>query len=99
MHSGRTLWEELCQHYQRGVRGVEHMLEQWCSLAQHVDSRRHHHVTTLLGIQLDEARWWRDACSSYFQKFSKLPLPEGVPHPEHSLDHYMSIQHHFVPGI
>lgn len=53
----------------------------------------------LLQIQLKEARWWRDACLSYFKQFSKMELPENVPQPEHNLDYYKSLKFPFAPGI
>ena len=45
-----------------------------------------------------EAREWRDACTQYFQQFSKRPLPAGVEPPEYPLEHYISKQLHYAPG-
>src|SRR4029078_6750974 len=68
--SGRTLWDELCHRYDRGVAAVRRMRATWEGLAPFVDSARHGHVRRLLAIQEQEARWWRNACLLYFQTFS-----------------------------
>jgi len=99
LRSGRTLWEELCHRYHAGVERVRAMRATWNELREHVDPERFEHVAALLGVQENEARWWRDACILYFQSFSKLPLPDGIEPPRGTLDHYQTIQHHYVPGI
>ena len=78
MRSGRTLWDELCLHYQRGVDWVRGTRRQWDSLAGVIDPERHASVASKLAIQERDATWWRDACLLYFQTFSHRPLPEGV---------------------
>ena len=97
--SGRTLWDELCQRYQSGVDAVRTMARTWASLEGSIDERRHAHVGTLLQIQEKEARWWQGACLLYFQTFSRLPLPPGCEAPTQTLDEFMRIRHHHVPGI
>jgi alpha-glucuronidase len=99
MRSGRTLWQELCHCYQRGVDFVRTMQRTWAGLAGHVDPARFEHVSGFLKIQEQEARWWRDSSLLYFQTFSTLPLPEGYEAPEKSLEHYRSLRHYYVPGI
>ena len=42
-------------------------------------------------IQERDAVWWKDASLSYFQTFSKLPLPAGVEKPQRTLDEYKKI--------
>jgi alpha-glucuronidase len=98
MKSGRTFWEELCLHYQRGVDGVRQLRRDWNSLAGSVDPERFAHVQALHRRQEKDARIWRDGCLLYFQQFSQLPLPAGVEAPEHALPDYESIQLHYVPG-
>lgn len=39
------------------------------------------------------ARVWRDACLSYFQTFSRMPVPAEYEKPEHPLDCYMKIRY------
>jgi alpha-glucuronidase len=98
LKSGRTLWDELCLHYQAGVNEVRTWLDAWASLEGRIDQERFVHVQTLLRRQEREARWWRDACLLYFQTFSGRPLPAGVEPPEHTLAYYQGIHLHYVPG-
>ena len=98
LHSGRTLWDELCLHYQEGVNRVRGWLPPWASLKGLIDDERFDHVQALLVRQEREARGWRDACLLYFQTFSHRPLPPGVERPEHTLAYYQGIQLQFVPG-
>ena len=98
MKSGRTLWDELCVRYQRGVDVVRSWQQTWASLERTIDAERFQHVRALLRRQEREAREWRDACTQYFQLFSKRPLPAGVEPPEHPLTYYQSIQRRYVPG-
>ena len=97
LHSGRTLWNEMCYRYQSGVEGVQQMARTWDSVARYVDEERASQVKMLLNIQLNEARWWRDACLSYFQTFSKMPLPPGVRGPAHTLEYYQSLTFPYAP--
>jgi alpha-glucuronidase len=98
MKSGRTLWDELCLHYQRGVDAVRGWRESWSSLEPSMDRERFQHVSALLGRQERETIEWRDACLQYFQTFAKRPLPAGVEPPAHPLSYYESIKRRYVPG-
>jgi alpha-glucuronidase len=88
MRSGKTLWDELALHYQRGVDWVRLTRRKWDSLAHVIDPERHAAVSQKLEIQERDAVWWRDACLLYFQQFSKRPLPAGVERPAHTLAEY-----------
>jgi alpha-glucuronidase len=99
MKSGKTLWNELCLQYNLGVDQANEMYTTWLKQKGRVNSEQFEEVRSLLNIQRNEAEWWRDACLSYFQTFSKRPLPEGVPKPKHSLEYYMSLEFPFAPGI
>jgi alpha-glucuronidase len=99
MKSGRTLWDELCHHYYAGVDSVQWMQQQWDSIHKHIDAERYQQVKTLLGIQYNEAIWWRNACVLYFQTFSKRDIPAGLTKPDQSLDYYQSLEFPFAPGI
>lgn len=90
MRSGRTLWDELAWHYQRGVDWVRATRRDWEALAGVIDPERHAAVAKKLAIQERDAVWWRDAVLLYFQTFSKRPLPEGVEKPQKTLDEYKS---------
>jgi alpha-glucuronidase len=98
MRSGRTMWDELCLHYQRGVEAVRGWQKSWDALAGLIDAARFGAVQARLRRQEHDARDWRDACLQYFQIFSKRPLPAGVEPPAHPLDYYQAIQLHYVPG-
>ncbi len=99
LHSGRTLWDELCHRYATGVAFVHGMRRTWAELATYVDAGRHAHVAALLTIQEKEARWWRDACLLYFQTFSKRPFPVDCEPPQGALADFMAIKKSHVPGI
>jgi alpha-glucuronidase len=88
LRSGRTLWDELALHYQRGVDWVRAARKSWNALADVIDPQRHQEVSKKLELQERDAVWWRDACLLYFQTFSKRPLPAGVERPQKTLDEY-----------
>lgn len=70
MRSGRTLWQELCFRYNRGVMAVEGYVSTWQAMAPYVDRRRHTEVADRLDTQLRDAREWRDVCLEYFGHFA-----------------------------
>jgi len=98
MRSGRTLWDEIALHYQKGVESVRSWQTTWAGLQGAIDPQLHAHVSALLRIQEQEARRWRDACLLYFQTFAKRPLPAGVEPPERDLDYHKNYQPAYVPG-
>jgi alpha-glucuronidase len=98
MHSGNTLWEELCLRYNSGVDSVRAMQKQWSSLKKYVDEERFKQVTMLLDIQEKEAVWWRDACLSYFREFSKMDIPAKYEQPAKTLEYYKSLSFPYAPG-
>ncbi|HWA88303.1 MAG TPA: alpha-glucuronidase family glycosyl hydrolase [Opitutus sp.] len=98
MRSGRTLWDELCLHYQQGVESVRDFQKTWNGLKPFIDDERFEHVKSLLARQEKDAATWRDACLLYFGQFSKKPLPAGVEKPAHDLAYYESVRLHDMPG-
>ncbi len=88
MKSGRTLWNELALHYQRGVDWVRKTRATWATFADAIDAQRHAEIAEKFAIQERDAVWWRDACLLYFQTFSKQPLPSGVELPARTLEDY-----------
>ncbi|HXB93763.1 MAG TPA: hypothetical protein VNU70_01350, partial [Puia sp.] len=98
MRSGRTLWEELCHSYYRGVDSVRWMQQTWNTLKGAIDTQRWDQVRMRLVMQEKEAVWWRNACLLYFQTFSRLPLPAGAEQPDHTLDYYKQLQFYYPPG-
>jgi alpha-glucuronidase len=88
VRSGRTLWDELAVHYQRGVDWVRAARKDWDALRGAVDAERHAAVSKKLALQERDAAWWRDACLLYFQTFSKRQLPPGVERPRMTLEEF-----------
>jgi alpha-glucuronidase len=89
--SGRTLWDEMAVRYQRGVDWVRQAGKDWNNLKGVIDPERHAAVAKKLAIQERDAVWWKDASLSYFQTFSKRPLPPGVEKPQRTLEEYKKI--------
>jgi alpha-glucuronidase len=98
MTSGRTLWSELIGRYDLGVEQVRRMRQTWESLRGRVDDERFAEVDAFLGIQEQEAQWWRDASVAYFQSVSRRPLPAGSRPAAHTLDWYKALSFPYAPG-
>ena len=78
LSSGRSVWDELCLHYDRGIKTVADYQKTWNSLRPYVSESIFLEVEKKLDIQHNDAIWWRDACVGYFQLFSKRALPSDV---------------------
>ena len=98
MSSGRSVWDELALHYTHGVAVVSQMRGAWAAQQGRVDPERFAQVAAFLGIQEQEAQWWRDACIAYFQSLSKRPLPAGIAPPAHPLEYYQALKFPYAPG-
>ena len=98
MPSGRTLWEDLVAHYDRGVAYVGDMRRQWDGVRAQVDDERWQKTATYLAVQEREARWWRDASLAYWMSLNGRPLPVGVAPPAHDLAWYKAQSFPYVPG-
>ena len=90
--SGRTLWNELVHRYSAGVDSVRAMQRGWRSVRSAIDAERFAEVDSFLSIQAREARWWRDAALSYFQTFSRMPIPARYEQPRHPLEYYERLE-------
>jgi alpha-glucuronidase len=91
VRSGRTVWDELVFRYNAGVDTVRAMQKSWASVRPVVDAQRFADVGAFLEIQEREARWWRDAALTYFQQFSRTPIPATYEQPAHPLAYYQRI--------
>lgn len=98
MASGKTLWEELVAHYDRGVAYVGDMRRQWDGVRAQVDAERWQKTATWLAVQEREARWWRDASLAYWMSVNERALPAGVAPPAHDLAWYKAQSFPYVPG-
>lgn len=85
LRSGRSLWDELCYKYQKGVDDVRAFQRVWKEMQPYVDAERYQAVAERLDIQAHDAVWWKDACLEYFRTFSKQPYPKGVEPPVFTL--------------
>ena len=92
MSSGRTLWDEICHRYDRGVKKVREYQAVWEQAKPYVDAERWEAVRAKLEIQESDARWWRDACVQYFGEFSGMPVPADVEQPERPLEELKMIK-------
>ncbi|MEH3120435.1 MAG: alpha-glucuronidase family glycosyl hydrolase [Sphingomonas phyllosphaerae] len=98
MPSGKTLWEDLVAHYDRGVAYVAAMRQQWDGVRTQVDAERWQKTATYLAVQEREARWWRDASLAYWMSVNGRALPAGVAPPAHDLAWYEAQSFAYVPG-
>ena len=79
MKSGSTLWQELCMKYNMGVAMVEVYRDFWhTSAKQYMKGHEQEWQLTdsLLNVQLENAKEWRNTCLKYFQTFSKMKIYE-----------------------
>jgi alpha-glucuronidase len=86
MKSGRTLWDEMCYHYDEGVQRVRAFQKIWDNAQPYVDSTRFTAVQQKLRLQVTNAVLWKDACLLYFQQFSKMPIPYDIERPVNNLN-------------
>ena len=91
MKSGRTLWDELCYHYQTGLDEVRYFQKVWDKAEPYVDQERFVQVQRKLREQCQNAQVWKDGCLLYFQQFSKKPIPYDIERPVHNLDDLIKI--------
>ena len=74
MHSGRTLWQELCFKYREGTTAARKMESEWAGLLGTVDARRHQEVAEKLHQQALDAANWSQKCLTFFAQYSRLPI-------------------------
>ena len=86
MKSGRSLWDEICYHYDRGVQQVRTFQRIWDQCQPYVDAERFEAVQHKLRSQAINAQVWKDGCLQYFQQFSRLPIPAELERPLYNLD-------------
>ena len=77
MKSGSTLWQELCMKYNMGVAMVEVYRDFWHTSAKQYmkgHEQEWQHTDSLLNVQLENAKEWRETCLKYFQTFSTMDI-------------------------
>lgn len=92
MKSGATLWDELCRHYEQGLKETRSFCQTWEEMKPYVDAERYNAIAERLQIQANDAVWWKDACLLYFQTFSKMPFPKDVERPVYKLKKLMKVK-------
>jgi alpha-glucuronidase len=75
MRSGLTLWQEMQEKYNSGVRDVERFCLVWDNMKPYFknDMQRWNEVKSRMDHQLENAREWRDVCLKYFGSFANQP--------------------------
>ena len=86
MKSGRTLWDEICYHYDTGLNQVQEFQKIWDKAETYIDKERFTLVQKKLRSQVENAQVWKDACLLYFQQFSQMPIPYDINRPVHNLE-------------
>ena len=86
LQNGRILWDEICYHYDTGVKQVREFQKVWDKVQPYVDQERFVQVQRKLRSQSKNAQVWKDACLLYFQKFSRKPIPYELERPVNDLD-------------
>ncbi|WP_199269720.1 alpha-glucuronidase [Mucilaginibacter lacusdianchii] len=86
---GVTLWDDICYHYDKGVKQTAGFQTLWNTLQEYVDTQRFIHTQAKLQRQHLDAQVWKDACLLYFQQFSKRPFPSDVIPPIYQLEYLM----------
>jgi alpha-glucuronidase len=90
MKDGRSLWDELCYRYDKGVNEVRSFQKTWDRVEPFVDSTRFGDVQRNLRQECINAVLWKDACLQYFQQFSHMPIPYDIERPVNNLDDTMT---------
>ena len=72
MRSGLTLWQEMQEKYNNGVRDVERFCLVWDNMKPYFqnDMQRWNEVKARMDHQLENAREWHDVCLKYFGSFA-----------------------------
>ena len=93
MKSGNTLWEELVSRYYEGVETIVNIQQKFNLLKNDIDKDQFRLISTLLSIQVNDAKLWRNSCVLYFQQFSEMPIPDNFEVPDHELEYYRNIKY------
>ncbi len=98
MKDGRTLWDDLVAHYDRGVGAAREMRARWQALKPLIDEERWAKTEAFLARENADAALWRDASLAYWMSLNGLKLPAGAPPPAHDLDYYKALRFPYAPG-
>ena len=90
--SGRILWDEICHHYDRGVKQVRAFQTTWDKVQNYVDPERFNDVQSRLRRQSRDAQVYKDGCVLYFQQFSRRPVPYELERPVYDLNFLQKVK-------
>lgn len=71
MSDGKTLWDDMKAHYDKGVAEVDGFDAVWDSVKPYVDDECWQAVKAKLQEQKANARLWRDTCIGYFGQYAE----------------------------
>lgn len=91
MKSGKTLWDELCYHYDNGVKQLRQFQKDWDATELYVDKNTFLEVQRKLKRQEKDAQVYKDGCLLYFQQYSKMPIPYELERPVYDLKYLESM--------
>ncbi len=77
LKTGKSIIQHIYDTHFEGVEEVEEMLSLWNSLAGRIDREVFRTVAERLGMQLDNAKEWRDQVNTYFYRKSGIPDEKG----------------------
>lgn len=77
LDDGTTVVQRLYDNCFAGVAEVKRLREEWHSLADDVDERRHQHVARRFDEHVAEAERWCDVLTTYFYEYSGVPDEHG----------------------
>lgn len=86
LQNGRTVWSNLCYHYDQGVAQARQFQKTWDEAEDYVDEEVFAAVQKKLRLQTMNAMLWRDACLQYFQQINGLPIPYELERPVTNLE-------------
>ncbi|WP_442795695.1 alpha-glucuronidase [Pelobium manganitolerans] len=79
--SGRSLWDELCFRYDKGLQQVRNFQKVWDKTSLYTSAEVYEETQAVLKRQTFDAQVYKDACLLYFQQFSKMPIPHELERP------------------
>jgi alpha-glucuronidase len=77
LHSGKTVIQHTYDSHYEGAQQAQEYVQQWKSLAHHVEGERYFEVLARLQYQAGHAIVWRDAICNYFFRISGIPDAKG----------------------
>ena len=74
LNNGKTLWQNLCQHYNHGCAWTQELAQTWDEMKPYVDNQRWSETAERIEHQRQNADEWRRVCLEYFATFSRMSI-------------------------